>query len=41
MDNVNTRVRDLRQKKTDIAAQKTYEKDFKTEMNYSYYLIEI
>lgn len=25
MDNVNTRVRDLRQKKSDIAAQKTYE----------------
>ena len=24
MDNVNTRVRDLRQKKSDIAAQKTY-----------------
>jgi len=25
MDNVNTRVRDLRQKKSDIAARKTYE----------------
>ena len=25
MDNVNTRVRDLRQKKSDLAAQKTFE----------------
>jgi septal ring factor EnvC (AmiA/AmiB activator) len=28
MDNVNTRVRDLRQKKSDIAAQKTYVEKF-------------
>jgi hypothetical protein len=28
MDNVNTRVRDYRQKKSDIAAQKTYEYKF-------------
>ncbi len=27
MDNVNTRVRDLRQKKSDIAARKTYIKE--------------
>jgi hypothetical protein len=41
MDNVNTRVRDLRQKKSDIAARKTYEALFFIDSKIILFNIEI